>query len=445
MLRTEDAGNTSINGQSHLSAYRLLAIVATVACLLTLVDGAIPQLQMFLLGGYVFTNVFAKVALLVSLALAILLDPKIMFRGLPISTWKLCLGFLVFEIGYLSFECDMQLVDVLQSYNRNYLILLVGPAALALRGAVPERIVIRFTVFLFLICAVIGAAQYLTARPILYTESVDGNFKVDSWQFFDEIRAFSLFNSGLNFGIFCSLCGALGMALSRKLRWRGILLTALSALACYTTLTRNAYLIFVCTCAYSAVITFGKSTTRGLLQPLLYFALAISTIFVALYSYENDPANGLQSASSLLDRIVAWTYYGRLFAKASVLQQLFGLGLAEHDRFTHTLPLPVDNIPLAVTLHIGIVGLCLFGALLIKVWLYLRREALDNQQLFAVAAASLWATLGCAGTFCNAIVPFGAVFALAILCEKRSHEDRLLPPPGIKQIGPFLAENGQNL
>ncbi len=405
-----------MNGQSSLSTYRLLAILAVAFCLLSLAEGVIPQLQMQLLGGRMLIgNVLAKIALLVTLACGLALHPKFSYAGIPIYSWKICCSFLVLEIGYLLLECNTPLSELLLSYNSYYLLLLVGPAALAFRGAVSERLVVRCTVSLFLLCAAIGIAQHLTAKPLLYTESVNGSFVIQSWQFFDEVRAFSLFTSGLSFGIFCSLCGALGVALARKSPLPGTSLAVLSALACYATLTRLCYLIFFCACTYSAIISFGKKSSRGLWQPLIYFGLGIATILLGVKSFNGDAASQLGSASSLLDRVIEWTYYYDLLANSSPLHQLLGLGIVQHDRITQTRP-AVDNVFFALALHIGIVGVVLFSALMTKMWLYLRREALASQQPFVVAAASLWATFACAGTFNIIFAAFGAIFALAILC-----------------------------
>jgi hypothetical protein len=59
-------------------------------------------------------------------------------------------------------------------------------------------------------------------------------------------------------------------------------------------------------------------------------------------------------------------------------------------------------------------------------WIYLRREAVATEQPFIIAAASLWATIACAGTFNIVFGSFGAVFALAILCNN-GKEFRRMP------------------
>jgi len=421
MSRNEKDTATPTRRHTRQSIYELLATVAMAACLLALVDGASPQLQMFLLSGRMLTNVFAKVLLVATLAYGLLLNPKIDRSNLPLSTWAMCLAYLILDIGPLMSISDVPISVLLQSYNRYYSYLLLAPAAIVFRGKVSERLIIRGLVWSLVICAVIGFAQHVTVSPLLYTEDNDNQFVVQAWKFFGDVRAFSLFSSGLSFGIFCSLCGALGITLSRDSLSRGVLLTTLAALACYTTLTRNAYLVFFCACSYSAIFTFGKKPTRGLWQPIVYFMLGVGAILVGLATYGNDTASDLQNNSSVFERVIEWTYYSDLLAKTSPGDLLLGLGIVQ-DATTDqaAAPAPIDNVPLVLVLHIGIVGLIIMSVFMYKTWLYVRREALTHMQPFLIAAVSLWATLACEGLFSTILAPFGIVLALVILCERRS-------------------------
>jgi hypothetical protein len=410
---------SQVNELLNFPISRLVSILAAILCFLSLVDGAFPQFQMYLLDGHMLVgNVALKAALLSTAALGFVMRPKFQFAGLPMYAWLLCVGFLVADTSHLIFSRGMSIVDVLQSYNAYYLLLLIGPVLSTFRGAVSERLIINCTVVFFLVCAPVGAIQYFTAQPILYTQSADGAFSVQSWYFLGEVRAFSLFSSALEFGIFCALCGGLGVALTRTLPIRGALLFSLSALACFTTLTRLCYLLFLCVSTYALVLTFGKRPRRGLLLPLLYGVLGISTLVIGLGSFTRGEDVKLQDASSLVDRIVQWAYYTDLIAHADLEDQLFGVGIVQNEKILPLYPMAIDNVPLALVLHIGIAGLVFFGILMIKMWLYARRLALATQRPFLIAAASLWATLACAGIFNITFSSFGIVFTLAILCEK---------------------------
>ena len=376
---------------------------------------------MFLLGGQApASNNLLKAALLAIVLFSYFFCPTTGLAGLPIFAWSICIGFLLVDLTYLTVARGMSLVDVALSYSGYYLVLLIGPALLTLRDSVPEKVVLRCAIFLFLVCAIIGFAQYLTAQPILYTESADQAFNVDSWNFSGQVRAFSLFTSSMNFGLFCALCGALGVALIRTMPARGALLFVVSALASFCTLTRLSYLVFVCACTCAFVLTFGRKPARTRWHPLLYFIFGIVAILVGLSSLVSGGSGNLQDSSSTIERIIEWGYYSNTLLRSSVGDQLFGLGIVQNAKILPMFPMPIDSVYLALVLHIGLVGLLLFGALLFKMWLYLRSEAVSTQQPFIIAAASLWATLPCAGIFNIVFGAYGAAFALAVLCVKKS-------------------------
>lgn len=403
-----------MNESTNTPGYRLLAFLAFASCILAFVDGLVPQLQMSLLGGQAPINAtMTRLTILLIAILGCFIRPSIEVADFPMFTWLLCIGYLVADMPHLLSGRGMPLKDVLLSYSDYYLLLLVGPALLVFRGAVSRRVILQCTVTLLLVCAAVGIAQYLTGQPILRTESVDGKFEIYSWNFLGDVRAFSLFTSGLGFGLFCALCGALGIALFRTSRLKGALLFLVSALACFSTLTRLCYLVFFCACVCALVLAFGKKPRRGLWLPLLFFVLGIATILSGLRSSLNDVASNLQDSGSLILRLNDWTYYLGVISSSTLTDKLFGLGTTLDQNNT----IPIDNVPLALVLHIGIIGLVVFGVLLVKMWLYLRREALAARQPFAIAAASLWATLTCAGIFNIVLVQIGAVFAITVLCK----------------------------
>jgi hypothetical protein len=369
-----------MNDLLNFSIRRLMAFLVVVLLFFLIVDGTVPQLQMFLMGGNILVgNFIFKVAVLAIAGLGFFVYPKLRHTGLPVITWLLCIAYLVGDMPHLMSGHGMTLVDVLQSYNAYYSLILIGPVLLAFRGAVSERTIIRCTVFIFLVCAAIGLAQYITSQPILFTENADGTFVVPSWNFFGQVRAFSLFTSSMNFGMFCALCGSLGVALSREKRTKGVLIFVVSAIACYATLTRLSYLVFACACSYAVVLTFGKKVARGLWYPVLYFVLGISTILVGLSSFTADASN-LQDSGSLLQRVAQWGFYSELILQSSPTDKVLGLGIVQNEKLSTEYPMLIDDSPLALVLHLGIVGLVLVGALLVQMWLYLRREAVFGRR-----------------------------------------------------------------
>jgi hypothetical protein len=407
-----------VNKQSPLSSYRFLGYVTVILCLLALADGVLPQAEMMMLRGHMpISNIVTKFGLLTAVAFGCLVHPRIRRDNLPLFTWMLCIAYLIADIGYLILFCNLSLGDVLQSYNAYYLLLLVGIALLTLQNSVPEHVIMRCVISLFVLCAAIAIAQYLTGKPLVYTESSDGSFQVNSWTFFDNMRAFSLFSSGLTFGLFCALCGALGVAISKTSPLKGALLCVLSAVACFITLTRLSYLVFVCACTSSLVLTFGKKASRGLAHPFLYATVGLSTIVIGVRSAVTGGGGDLENQMSLLERVSQWIYYSSVIVNAALMKQLFGLGVVQNEKLARLAPMVIDNTPLALVLHIGIFGLAIVGILMFKMWLYLRRQAISTKHPFIIAAASVWAVLLCAGMFNVIFSSFGAIFSLAILCQ----------------------------
>jgi hypothetical protein len=425
LLNDKRTRRFQLNALLAVSEYRVLALLASALCFVAVVNALVPQFQMYLSGGRtLFGDSVIKTALLVAVAAGCVLRPKVKIAAIPWLAWLLCIGYLIVEVGHLTINCDMSLGEALFSYYNYYCLFLIGPALLVFRGAVSQRTLVRSSVFLFAVCAMLAAAQYLTVSPIVYTESLDGSFTVPSWMFADRLRAFSLFGSSLEFGLFCAFSGALGIALARKTPIRGTVLTIASALACYTTLTRLCYLMFFGAVVSSLIFTFGKRPSRGSWLPLFWFLLGLSTIFVGLNSISATDAGSLQDTGSLLGRLDQWVHFSDLFLHSSLVFQLFGLGLVQNESLISSHGMVIDNTLLALLLHIGVVGLVLFGTLLTKMWLYLRREAVVAQQPFIIAAASLWAAITCAGTFNIVFGFFGAIFGLAILCDSRE-ENRM--------------------
>ncbi len=427
MLDNKRTRRFQLNALLALSEYRVLAFLATALCFVALVDASIQQFQMFLFGGQILVgNSLTKTALLVTVAIGCVLHPKVKISTVPWLAWALCIGYLIVEFIHLTTNCGMSLGDVLFSYYNYYCLFLIGPALLIFRAEVSQRTLVRSSVFIFAVCAILAAAQHLTASPILYTDSLDGSFAVPSWMFADRLRAFSLFGSPLEFGLFCAFSGALGIALARRMPVRGALLAIVSGFACYTTLTRLCYLIFFGAIVSSLVFTFGKRPSRGSWLPFVWFLFGLSTILVGLNSVSSTDAGSLQETGSLLGRLNQWVYFSDLFLHSSLVYQLFGLGLVQSDSLQSSYGMVIDNTLLALLLHLGVVGLVLFGTLITRMWIYLRREALATEQPFVIAAASFWATIACAGTFNIIFGSFGVLFALAILCNN-AKENRTRP------------------
>lgn len=419
----ELAEPASMRVASPFSVYRLTAIAVVMCCLLSLAEGLIPQLEMTVFGGRVLvSNAVIKVFLLGLALFGCLLKPSLELFELPKVIWIVCLGYLVIDSAYLVLERGVPISDLLLSYNSYYLILFVGIMLVEFRGVVQERTVVLAIGCLLAVCAPVALLQHFLSTPLLHTESKDGSFLIMDWNFFGETRAFSFFNSALNLGIFSAWCGSLGVALFRTKRVKGFLIFFVSALTCYATLTRLCYVIFACASVQAGILTFGKKPTRGKWQPIVYFALGVATILAGLSMFFGDTTD-FQNASSLINRMDEWTYYLDVIFRAPFADKLLGMGVFQSGKADKLLPLVIDSTPLALVLHIGVVGLILFSLLILKMLIYLRKEAINTGNTVFIAAASLWSTILCAGTFNIIFSLYGAVFAISILTSRSPVEE----------------------
>ena len=124
-------------------------------------------------------------------------------------------------------------------------------------------------------CLIISAAQFFTNSPVVRTDSSDLTFHVQSYQFIDQTRAFSLFANGLDAGVFYSFMGgiATSFCLRRRTRKFGLVLFLLCAFGCYATYTRLAMVGFVVSSIAVVVISKKGLMKFSLLLPHILFVL----------------------------------------------------------------------------------------------------------------------------------------------------------------------------
>jgi hypothetical protein len=157
---------------------RLVNWLILLLTIVFIVDGLLPQAQMFLFHGRVLITLFP-----LKLLYALLLLVYMLFRPKAVDelvAFFLVLGgsYLVADVAHLVFGLDLPPQEVLTVYWIYYSCLLLAALTMAARVYIEERTAIRWIVAAFLVCAPISIAQWWLQRPILPTESSDGAFKV---------------------------------------------------------------------------------------------------------------------------------------------------------------------------------------------------------------------------------------------------------------------------
>jgi hypothetical protein len=308
-------------------------------------------------------------------------------------------------------------IDLALAYNSYYAYFFICPLAVFVANELNEFRSTKVLFWVFALCFMLGMTQFILQKPLVYVNSSDGMFGVLSWQFGDEIRVFSLFTSGASYGLFCSLIGSLSLAwiFFAKSAWRKVafLVFVGSAIACYTTLTRNCYLqFFFCSVT---VLLLAKKKMVGLVKYSPFFFL-MGSILVAWRGAGSAGAQGdVTSNASLLMRLAQWVYYATLYANAPLAQKILGLGIVQSDKASNDALFVIDNEFLAVLIHIGLIGLVLLLAVQWLMWVKAYRRSIESPTAFTVAMAAFSSTVFAANFYNIATVPYCIVFAMALI------------------------------
>jgi hypothetical protein len=392
----------------------MLSCLALLALLVCIINCAAPQVEMLLTGGNVpIPQGFVKLACFGLLIALTILYGKLDLTSFPVTIWIVAVGYLILVFPYLWFVQNKPPGDIIFDYNAYYCPLIFAPVATALKGRVPERLAIRIFLGSFAVCALLGWAQYILQDPLVRLASNDGNFRIfaSQWMTAGEtrIRSTSLFGSSLWYGNFAVLVAAIGIGMCGKPGgWRkGIPLYLFAAATCYTTWTRVVFLQLLLATLAAVTFTFGRRLNRVSWQPLIFLGLGVILAFGGIESLITTE-EGLSSTSSLELRHQQWDVYGATLTHATIGQQLFGFGYCESDK-PALIPanekllgkgsVLVDNMYLALTLHIGLIGMLVIVALMWAMWRCLRSETVRRPTPVLIGIASFWSTYLVTGMF----------------------------------------------
>ena len=423
---------------------RLLGYIAILVFFLLLIDGILPQAQIFLFSGIVIIKNIALKAILVlcltgCLLVHLLKTGKITWIRKIIIPYSLFLSYLAVHLWL--FKNSYPLDYLLFSYNAYYFFLLMFPIAayVSLNMGFFNKLILYISVPLLSI----GLLQFLLNEPILPLTSADDYFRVISWEYYEgKIRAFSLFSSGLNYGQFLSLIGAFAACHVYRKRALGrvaalMVLLAVS-IAVYTTLTRNIYIQYLFTVLTAFLLV--RRTTPGvrprveasgfvIVLPFLYTLLSALLVFgvqLFLLVYLHNPV--LMNEETLNSRLLAWVSYFPLWTKNGLFQFLFGAGLFQgREEFIIVDQVLIDNNFLAVGLHIGLIGLLLWAFLMWRIWKWMLCVAFrQSENVMVLAIVSIWATWLSSGLFnvTLSLYPMLAMILLPISLEWKSSLQR---------------------
>lgn len=422
--------------KNHRPENSLFSGTAVLAMIVCVANCVLPELEMLLTGGRVpLPQGIIKIACFGFLVLLMLMYGKLDLASFPTTTWIMTLAYLVSVFPFLWFGQHKEPSEILLAYNAYYCPLIFAPVVTALRGKLSERWAMRIFLGVFAASALLGWAQFIFQDPIVQLASTDGNFRIFASQWMQggdrSTRAMSFFGDAEAYGSFLVLMAAIsiGMCGNRGGWKKGVPLYLFAAATCYTTLTRATFLqLFVATAA-ALTFTFGRKPNRVKWQPLIALALGLFIAFSGFAKQLSDQISDKKSLaddSSLQQRLMQWGIYVSNLQHSSTMQQLFGLGFCQADK-PGMIPLKedwnlvlVDNLYLALVLHIGLVGAILMVALLWGMWRFVRQEAASRPTPLMVGIASFWVTFLMTGMFNIQAAVYGFWFLIAVILARRT-------------------------
>ena len=405
----------------------VLAPLAFLLIMLIIVDGAVPQLEMLISGGRVpVPTLILKAGLVILMVLSAALGRHFTAELIPTGAWLAFAIYLVLDVPHLLTQ-HISLFVILSGYYGYYSLILLLPLVGALASRMRSSELTHALFWIFWLCAVIGIAQHVFNSPILYTESSDGSFKVISWTLFGTglIRSFSLFVYSINFGLFCTLVGTIGFYSYMQDRlWRGLVIFGVSALCAYFTFTRVVYLVFLIGTIAVLALRLGKTARLVRLCPVL-------GLFVgALLAYGGTTfltgREGIADNLSLLQRITQFAYYWSVFIGGDLRQRLFGQGYVQDSKVNGQETYPIDNLFMALLLHIGIIGLLLALFFFWALYQRISERARKNASPLSAGICAVWSSFLALSLFDISIAFFPCCAMLMILSTSPDSKSQLL-------------------
>ncbi len=361
--------------------------------LFSVIDGAFFQAEMAATGGTLPIHPSWITWLTVTLITTILVNGGI--KKNPLITGSiLLLVYTLFEGIYFSVALNF---DFRETHAALIYVIPICLMALAASSQISLKDRDAFVpLCLFVIpCLIVSGAQFATNKPVVYTESLDGYFRATTYLTGDLVRAFSLFSTGLQAGIFYCFTGALGFVLlcRKGSRLPGAVLFFCSALACYATLTRLMLVTFAFVTFASAFFVLRRSSRLLVWMPLVSVGVGILTIIQSLFIAGGYSRTDLANTSTLAIRFGEWAYYWSLFSAGTPMQILFGRGIAAWQpesilRPGNAATISIDNGYLLILLSTGVIGLAVVSFCLTRTWNLLFKKAMASRSTLGVGTVA---------------------------------------------------------
>ncbi|MBP7796689.1 MAG: O-antigen ligase family protein [Elusimicrobiales bacterium] len=315
---------------------------------------------------------------------------------------------------------------------------------------IKEKTIINILIGLFIPISVIALLQHFTNSSILPVKSADGYFEVLVYNFYNNMRAFSMFAVSLGLAFFSCIISLMFCLFYMKTKKKHyLLLLLISIFVVIITYSRTGYLILFFSLLTFIIYRVYKKVIR--LIPLIYFFLSfmlilgfyyygkhnVNEIMVAQYkshiietskaikskiynqlisdnytiyspkieelefsklnSYSKSP---ITAPDSFFMRIVNWQIFPKSLLDTP-LNIIFGAGIYSSKYFSDIRDFCIDNIYVDTLIHIGLLGFLIYFWFLYEIYLFVCNNS--NNSILLKVSMFLMATIPISGFFAGMV------------------------------------------
>ena len=413
--------NSSI--KHKYTAGPFLSWLLFILIMLLLINAALPQVEILLFSGTVpIPSISIKLAIVIVISVYSITHINYSLNKTSAITLVLLLSFFVIETALFLILGHYPILVLVFGYNAMYFLLALALVMTNFRSTISSKPAEVTLLFISIPIIILGISQTLLNKPLIPTKSVGGYFTVLVWNYYGQVRAFSLFDAPAYYSTFLIFIG--GILLSHTLtkgrfkkRLFYFLLFTIVVFSEIMTLNRagifafmfamfvviaiyrnsygktNLFLVMVCSLCASIALTFAVPV--------------ISKAFPYVFAFKDQ---------SMFERYAEWVYWLQAILE-NPQKLLFGSGLFQDSMFRVTKKIIIDNLFLAVMVQFGIIGLAIILFIIYKIW-----EIMVSHYLYAMAPMSIacialftvWPIFAMFGTGLNLFPIYGALTFLIV-------------------------------
>ncbi|WP_279116741.1 O-antigen ligase family protein [Acidithiobacillus thiooxidans] len=401
------------------------------AILLYTINAALPRLEMLLFSGRVpIPSVSLKALEVLSLCLYFLICREIKLIEASIIISVTFMAYLTFEMLYFYLDGKYPVEMLIFGYNTMYFFLIMSLLLSNFKSTITTSTANRIILGVSIPVLLLGIAQSLINKPLLSIHSIDGYFNVLVWNYYGQVRAFSLFEAPAYYATYLVFFGAFVLAnmLSTQRLGSKIIYFALFVLVSYSeflALNRTgifAYLIVIPTVFGIYKRGYGKRALSVIMIMSFLMSVAlvvavpiISKTFNFVFAFKDQ---------SMFERFTEWQYWFHYLLQ-NPNRLVFGTGLFQSAFFRYNKDVVIDNMFLAVLVQIGAIGLIFTVFIIYKIWSILVAKHIRSPSPTPVACLALLTVWPIFATFGTGLNIFPEYALLAFLVAPSLKRNRL--------------------